>query len=169
MRPEASHLEPHRAWIPAFASSPRTRRNDCLGPIALPKSATFAEAVCRRVVSRSRLRNRCGGQQPFLLVARRGGGGRNARATSRAHAHAGCVPGNSLSRITGCRWLCRNHPAKSGTSRFAEPTLRHFVAPRNTKNFPRCAETVDDDTSLWKREEKPERTLDGARRTLQFQ
>jgi hypothetical protein len=38
-------------------------------------------------------------------------------------------------------------------SRFAEPTLSHFVAPRNRKNFSPCAETVDDVSSLWKSEE----------------
>jgi len=61
------------------------------------------------------------------------------------------------------RFTLENHQAAAGsaaiirqaqeTSRFAEPTLRHFVAPRNTKNFPPCAETVDDETSLWKTEE----------------
>jgi hypothetical protein len=34
-----------------------------------------------------------------------------------------------------------------------EPTLRHFVASRNLKSSFRCAETVDDVTSLWKNEE----------------
>ena len=35
-------------------------------------------------------------------------------------------------------------------SRFADPTLRQIVAPRNTKNWPRCAEAVEDASSLWK-------------------
>jgi hypothetical protein len=39
------------------------------------------------------------------------------------------------------------------SSRFAEPTLRQFVAYRNRKNLSPCAETVDDVTSLWKAEE----------------
>lgn len=38
-------------------------------------------------------------------------------------------------------------------SRFAGPTLVHFVVTRNTKIHPRCAETVDDVSSLWKTEE----------------
>jgi hypothetical protein len=38
-------------------------------------------------------------------------------------------------------------------SRFAEFTLSENVAPRNTKNLFRCAETVDDVSSLWKSEE----------------
>jgi hypothetical protein len=44
MRLGASHLEPHRAWIPAFATSPRTRRNDCLGPTALPKECHICQS-----------------------------------------------------------------------------------------------------------------------------
>jgi hypothetical protein len=36
---------------------------------------------------------------------------------------------------------------------FGESTLRHFVAPGNTKNFSTCAEPVDDVPSLWKPEE----------------
>jgi hypothetical protein len=41
---------------------------------------------------------------------------------------------------------------------FAEPTLRQNVALRNRKPFPPCAETVDDETSLWKPEENGEGT-----------
>src|SRR5271170_774237 len=37
--------------------------------------------------------------------------------------------------------------------RIAEPTLRQNVATRNRKTFPACAETVDDETCLWKPEE----------------
>ena len=36
---------------------------------------------------------------------------------------------------------------------FAEPTLSQIVAPRNIKNFPACAEPVDDVSSLWNPEE----------------
>ena len=38
-------------------------------------------------------------------------------------------------------------------SRFAEPTLRQIVAPRNTKKSSPCEEPVDDVSSLWKPEE----------------
>ena len=58
------------------------------------------------------------------------------------------------------RFTLENHQAAAGsaaiirqaqeTSRFAEPTLRQFVVPRNTKNSAPCAEAVDDETSLWK-------------------
>ena len=61
------------------------------------------------------------------------------------------------------RFTLENHQAAAGsaaiirqaqeTSRFAEPTLSHFVAPRNTKTLPPCEETVDVVSSLWKAEE----------------
>jgi len=54
--------------------------------------------------------------------------------------------------------LHRNHPSESLENYhvFAEPTLRQNVASRNRKTFRPCAETVDDETSLWKPEEIPE-------------
>lgn len=84
MRPEGQ--PPSSRIVRGFLPSPRHRGRGAMTASARQRSrrsAAFAEAVCRFVISRSRLRNRCGGQQPFLL-ARRGGGGRNARATSRA-------------------------------------------------------------------------------------
>jgi len=75
------------------------------------------------------------------------------QATSRAKRVSGSFPGNPLSRITVCCRLCRSHPAESGTSRFAEPTLCYFPVGRNTKNGPLCEEPVDVATSLWKFEE----------------
>lgn len=57
----------------------------------------------------------------------------------------------------------RESPAAAGSaaiirqgqelSRFAELTFRQFVLPRNTKNLCCCAETVEDESSLWKAEE----------------
>ena len=57
----------------------------------------------------------------------------------------------------------RESPATAGSaaiiqraqelSRFAEPTFIQIVAPRNTKNSLPCAETVEDESSLWKTEE----------------
>ena len=44
----------------------------------------------------------------------------------------------------------------SGTSRFAPNTLSQIVAPRKTKTLPTCAETVEDEISLWKTEENCE-------------
>src|SRR6202140_1917046 len=68
-------------------------------------------------------------------------------------------PGNSPSRITGCRWLCRNHSQAQELSRLASHTLRQIVAPRNTKNIQSCAETVEKVSSLWKTEKKQELIL----------
>ena len=61
------------------------------------------------------------------------------------------------------RFTLENHQAAAGsaaiirqaqeTSRFAGPTVRHFVLSRNPKNSAPCAEAVDDRTSLWKTEE----------------
>src|SRR6202140_5685323 len=62
-------------------------------------------------------------------------------------------PGNSPSRITGCRWLCRNHSQAQELSRFAATTLSQTVLCRNTKRTRRCEETVEDEFSLWKIEE----------------
>jgi len=119
------------------------------------RSAAFAKAVCRCVILRSRLRNRCGGQQPFPLM-------------EQEEEEEAAMPGQPV-RTRARFWkfppAIRSHesPAAAGSaaiirqsqelSRFAEHTLRHFVAPRNTKNFPRCAEPVDTETSLWKNEE----------------
>ncbi len=110
------------------------RRNDRFSPTALQRSAAFAKASCRFVILRSRSCNRCGGQRPCLAPRSRGGGGRNARATSRACAQfLECPPAIHP----------RESPAAAGSaaiirqaqelSRFAEPTLRQIVAPRNTK------------------------------------
>jgi hypothetical protein len=64
------------------------------------------------------------------------------------------------------RFTLENHQAAAGsaaiirqaqeTSRFAGPTFRQIVAPRNTKNSAPCEEAVDDVTSLWKTEENYE-------------
>jgi len=79
MRPKASHPGPHYSWIPAPPC------DDCFSPAALETSAAGAEARLGFVISRSSFRNGCGGQRPPALRANRGGG-RNARATSRAFA-----------------------------------------------------------------------------------
>jgi len=104
------------------------------------------------MISRSRTRNRCGGQQPFPLM-------------EQEEEEEAAMPGQPV-RTRARFWkfppAIRSHesPAAAGSaaiirqsqelSRFAEHTLRHFVAPRNTKNFTPCAEPVDAETSLWK-------------------
>jgi len=54
-----------------------------------------------------------------------------------------------------CHRRHRNHQSASfeNCHVFAESTLFRNVAARNRKTILRCAETVDDETSLWKLEE----------------
>lgn len=122
------------------------------------RSAAFAKAVCRFMILRSQTRNRCGGQQPFPLM-------------EQEEEEEAAMPGQPV-RTRARFWkfppAIRSHesPAAAGSaaiiwqsqelSRFAEHTFRYFVAPRNTKNPSRCAEPVDDVTSLWKNEENLE-------------
>jgi hypothetical protein len=87
----ASHPDRIPTWFSALALITAWRRNDRFGPAALQRSAACAQASCRFVILRSRTCDPCGGQRSFLLVAPKsnqqgGGGGRNARATSRACA-----------------------------------------------------------------------------------
>ena len=72
---------------------------------------------------------------PVLLRRADGGGGRNARTTSsRLRTFSGFPTGNSLSRITGYRWLCRNHPASSGNFTFrwihSQPETLHLATQK---------------------------------------
>jgi hypothetical protein len=114
-----------RTWIPKAASSPLGGGMTASARQRSRRSAAFAKASRRFVISRSPTCDCCGGQRSFpapvlrRATERGGGGGRNARATSRACARfSGVSPGNSPSRIAGCRWLCRNHSASSGTLTF---------------------------------------------------
>ena len=124
-------------------------------PIMISRSMISRSKISRSITLSSQIRNRCGGQRPCpLRRAKQGEEAANARApSSRFRAFLECPPAIHP----------RESPAAAGSaaiirraqelSRFAEPTLIHFVAARNTKTFPRCAETVDDETSLWKTEE----------------
>ena len=161
--------QPHRfTWFPACLCH-RCAVERPLQPDSARKECRICQSqlpimISRSIISRSRsqinhpasqIRNRCGGQRPCpLRRAKQGEEAANARATSsRFRAFLECPPAIHP----------RESPAAAGSaaiirraqelSRFAEPTLIHFVAARNTKTFPRCAETVDDETSLWKTEE----------------
>ena len=139
------------------------RRNDRFSPTALPlsraTSAAFAKASCPFAMSRSRTGKPAVADGPSRSLLR--------RATNRWGEEA-AMPGQpvALARVfwnVPWRFTLENHQAAAGsaaiirqaqeTSRFAEPTFRHFLLPRNTKNLAPCAEAVDDDTSLWKTEE----------------
>ena len=66
-----------------------------------------------------------------------GGGGRNAQATSRARARFLGSPRQFTLENHRCRWLCRNHPASSGTLTFlcihSQPDRR---APQHKNRVP---------------------------------
>ena len=66
---------------------------------------------------------------------------------------SGTSPGDRLSPVTGSAGSAAIIRRAQELSRFAEPTFRQIVAPRNTKTPPPCAETVDVASSLWKPEE----------------
>jgi hypothetical protein len=61
--------------------------------------------------------------------------------------------GNSLSRITGCRWPAAIIQQAQELSRFAAPTVVHLVLGGNIKSSVACEEAVDHNTSLWNNEE----------------
>ena len=140
------------------------RRNDRFSPTALERSAAFAKASCRFMISRSKDLAITNQQPPrwpaalpccLLQRAVAGWGRRPQRPGNPSRLRA------FLDRPPAIH--PRESPAAAGsaaiirqaqeTSRFAEPTLSQFVAPRNTKTLPPCEETVDDETSLWKTEE----------------
>lgn len=67
----------------------------------------------------------CGGESTTAAVGQRPAcseeqnrGRRPQRLGYQPRSRACCIPGNSPSRITGCRWLCRNHPASAGIFTF---------------------------------------------------
>jgi len=145
------------------------RQNDRFSPATLPLSRTkkrrlgLGELPIRHLaMTKMQPLRRPAALFSLLLPApkskratsRVGGGGRNARATSRARARFLDDPPAIHPRespvAAGSAAIIRQ---AQEVSRFAEPTFRHFVAPRNRKNFHPCAEAVDDDSSLWKPEE----------------
>jgi hypothetical protein len=75
---------------------------------------------------------------------------------ARAHAHYPIAPGNSPSRIAGCHQRHRNHRSASVESSnvFAGSTVGQNVARGNGKRLRACEQAVEDETSLWKAEEK---------------
>ena len=89
---------------------------------------TLAKASCPFVISRRQRCNRCGGQRPLFLARcpapkeqkdnkQEGEAATPGQPVALARV-SDQSPGNSPSRIAGCRWLCRNHPASTGTLTF---------------------------------------------------
>ena len=163
---------PHRSWIPASALSPlgdgAWRRNDRFSP-ATPAALSSEEAppwpkrvahspscddngATAAAASGPCFSLACLSSEEPRSTSKRGRPQRPGNQ-SRSRAFLICPPAIHP----------RESPVAAGSaaiirqaqelSRFAEPTLSHFVAPRNRKNFSPCAETVDDVSSLWKPEE----------------
>ena len=86
MRSGASHPGPHHSCVPVPALSPRRRRHERYSQ-HLPRGALhMLKLGYRLAIVRSRISNRCGTNSSALPQEQGGGGGRNARATSRAVA-----------------------------------------------------------------------------------
>ena len=103
------------------------RRNDRFSPAAPPLSRATSAACAKRVAhSQSRDHELASLRWPAVRPAlcseeqrTGGGGGRNARATSRTCARfLECPPMIHPRESPGCRWLCRNHSASSGNFTF---------------------------------------------------
>jgi len=143
-------------WIPALLLSPLGGGMTASARQRSLRSATFAEAqLLVRDLAITNLATAAEASNPILFRRSRcRGGGRNARATSRASAFLEFPPVIHP----------RESPAAAGSAAiirqvqdshvFAGNTLRQIAAARNIKQLPRCAEPVDDESSLWKGEEK---------------
>jgi hypothetical protein len=116
----------------------------------------YAEASDRFVLLRSRIRDCYGG--PATLPAPKskiGGGGRNARGNQFALTrvfwkYPPAIPFRESPAATGSAAIIRQAQERS---RFAEDTFLQFVAAGNIKRRGACAETVEEETSLWMSEE----------------
>ena len=109
------------------------------------------------MIREPQLSNLCDGQRPTQL--NRAGTWRRPQCPGNqhhAHARFQFPPAIHPRESPVCRWLGRKpRSARLGRSHvFGDSTLRHHYASRNRKTFRACAETVDDQTSLWKPEEK---------------
>lgn len=143
--PTASHVDSCSALVTAG------RRNDRLSPTAPQKE-------CHICQSRLPIRDHATtNPQPLRWPAVRPGSknrsGRRPQCPGNPFALArvsGMSPGDSPSRIAGCRWLCRNHSAGPGTPTFSlGHTLNSMLGACKQKTAAACAEAVDDETSLW--------------------
>ena len=154
MRPRASHPGPHCSCVPDLPCHRGGGAMRLQPDSARPSECRSAKPSRRDAIVRRQLTT-LRWPAAFLLLRRaEGGGGRRPGATSRASAFLDASPPALHSRespvTAGSAAIIR--PSQK-LSRFAAHTLRHFVAPRNTKNTRRCAETVDVESSLWKPEE----------------
>jgi hypothetical protein len=163
MRRRASHPAPHRSWISQSPAFPPLGRRETTVLVRQRSqkgtSATFTSTGRRAREYDSQNRFSQPLRWPAAQPAQRAGsgGGRNARATGSRSRAFPISPGNSPSRIASCHRRHRNHRSASFevSNVFAEPTLIHNVATRNTKNISSLVQKLwTIETSLWKAEEK---------------
>jgi hypothetical protein len=132
-------------------------RNDRFSPTALQRSAAFCQS--QLPVRHLAITNLQPLRWPAALVL---------LPASKSKEHGGeeaAMPGptsRTCARFLECPPTIhpRESPTAAGSaaiirqaqelSRFAELTLRQILAPRNTKKLRRCAEAVEDASSLWK-------------------
>jgi len=160
MRPEpairaASFVDPSRLPARRFKRSGTTvavrQRSNCL------RSATFTVTVAELWFENHNSATSATANGPPQL--NRAGTWRRPQCPGNqhhAHARFQFPPAIHPRESPVCRWLGRKpRSARLGRSHvFGDSTLRHHYASRNRKTFRACAETVDDQTSLWKPEEK---------------
>jgi hypothetical protein len=130
MRSRASHPGPHLSCVPDLPSSPQRRRHDRFSPTTPASGCCTCRSqlpICYLAMANLQP---CGGQRPvFCSEEQQGGGGRNARATSRAERVSGSFPPVTPSRespVTASS-AAFIRPSQE-LSRFAEHTFRQFVA-----------------------------------------
>jgi hypothetical protein len=162
MRPRASHPGPHSYVDSCAALSPR---GGGMTASARQRSRSFEQRVQRllKPVTDSSSRDHepataAVANGSFLPMLRRATNRTGDEAAKPGQPVAlarvsGASPGDSLARISGSTGTAAIIRQAQELSRFAEPTLRQIVAPRNTKKYSPCEEPVDDVSSLWKPEE----------------
>ena len=156
MRSGASHPGPHQTWVPAPCLSHR-------GSGAVTASARqpsqrvphVCRSRCRCMVLQPRIRNCCVAGGPSCLQASRGRRPQCPGNQFRARAQ--------FLEVFSPAIRFRQSPAATGLPQSSSKLRNSHVslhtlsskllAPSNTKTAPDCEETVDDETSLWNREE----------------
>jgi hypothetical protein len=154
--------KPHRSWISRLAFPPlgAARRRYWSDSTHTCVERHFyqhwLQNMIRRTIALQPLR------RPAAQLTQRAScrGGRNARATGTRSRALPIFPRQfTLENCQSATGSANIHHSASRENYhvFAEPTLKQNVATRNRKTFRSCEQTVDDETCLWKPEEKPAR------------
>jgi len=112
--PVASHVDSCSAFVTAG------RRNDRLSPTALQKERHICQGQLPILRSRDhKPATAAVASSPLRFKESEWEEAAMPGQPVRARARFGMSPGDSPSRIAGCRWLCRNHSAGPGTPTFS--------------------------------------------------